>query len=293
MGGFVLVDAPEVVTDVLGESLGEAVFSAAVFVVAFVVLWLVGKTVVQPLVRRVLDRRELDKHARKPLMKITRFVVVFAALAVAFGVAGFGNLLTSLATIAAAATLAVGFALQNVIRNFVSGIFIYIEKPFKIDDWIEWDGNSGIVEDISLRVTRVRTFDSELLTVPNSELTENVVKNPVDDDRLRLKFVFGIGYGDDIGKATDIIIEEAEAHDGIMNEPAPSVRVHELADSYVGLQSRVWIHEPSRADFVKVRSEYVKNVKEHFDEEGIEIPFPQRDLSGVVETRATEGERVG
>ena len=288
-----MVGAPQTVTDVLGEPLAEAVFSAVTFVVAFVVLVLVGRVVVSPLVRRLLERRNLGSHARKPLMKITTFVVVFVALAVAFAAAGYGNLLTSIATIAAAATLAVGLALQNVIRNFVSGVFIYIEKPFKIDDWIEWENGtySGVVEDISLRVTRVRTFDNELLTVPNSSLTENVVKNPVEAGRLRLKFVFGIGYGDDVGKATDIILEEAEAHDGIMDDPAPSVRTTELADSYVGLQSRIWIEDPSRADFVKTRSEYVENVKNRFDEAGIEIPFPQRDLSGVVETRG-KGERA-
>ena len=287
--------APDAVTNVLGEQLGNSVIRVAIFVVALVLLLLVGRIVVSPLVRRVLERRDLDRHARKPLMKITRFVIIFVALAAAFAVAGYGNLLTSIATIAAAATLAIGLALQNVIRNFVSGVFIYIEKPFKIEDWIEWqDGTySGIVEDISLRVTRVRTFDNELLTVPNSSLTENVVKNPVDAERLRLKFVFGIGYGDDIGKATDIIIEEAEKHDGIMEDPAPSVRTTELADSYVGLQSRIWIEDPSRADFVKTRSEYVENVKNRFDDEGIEIPFPQRDLSGVIEMREGEkGERV-
>jgi small-conductance mechanosensitive channel len=289
-----LVKAPGVVTDVLGEQVGNAAFQVGIFVVSFVVLWFVGKVVVQPLVGRVLKRRNLDRHARKPLLKITRFVVVFVALAVAFAVAGYGNLLTSIATIAAAATLAIGLALQNVIRNFVSGVFIYVERPFKIDDWIEWDNGtySGVVEDISLRVTRVRTFDNELLTVPNSSLTENVVKNPVDAERLRLKFVFGIGYGDDIGKATDIIIEEAEKHDGILDDPAPSVRTTELADSYVGLQSRIWIEDPSRSDFVKTRSEYVENVKNRFDDEGIDIPFPQRDLSGVIETRQAEGERV-
>ena len=289
-----MVGAPGVFTDVLGEQLGSSVFQAAVFIGAFVVLWLAGKMVVNPLFQRVLERRNLDEHARKPLMKISRSVVAFVALAVAFAVAGYGNLLTSIATIAAAATLAIGLALQNVIRNFVSGVFIYVEKPFRVDDWIEWENGtySGVVEDISLRVTRVRTFDNELLTVPNSSLTENVVKNPVDAEELRLKFVFGIGYGDDIPKATDIIVEEAEAHDGIMDDPAPSVRTIELADSYVGLQSRIWIENPSRADFVKTRSEYVENVKNSFDEAGIEIPFPQRDLSGVVETRGAEGERV-
>ena len=272
----------------LGNYLADPVFTAVVFIVVLAAVYLVARSTVEPLVRRGLEQKGVDKHARRPLMRITRFLVFFVSFAAAFAAAGFGNILTSLATIAAAATLAIGLAMQNVIRNFVSGVFIYIERPFKIDDWIEWGGGdySGVVEDISLRVTRVRTFDNELLTVPNSELTENVVKNSVDADSLRLKFVFGIGYEDDIERATEIIIEEAESHDGIMDEPAPSVRVTELADSYVGLQSRIWISDPSRADFVKTRSEYVENVKNRFDDEGIEIPFPQRELSGAVETHA-------
>jgi len=197
--------------------------------------------------------------------------------------AGFGNFLTALATVGAAATLAIGFALQDVLKNFAAGVFIFTDKPFRIGDWIEWDGNAGVVEDISLRVTRVRTFDNELLTVPNSNLTDDVIKNPVAKDQLRLKFLFGIGYGDDIDKATDIIMDEAEAHEGILEDPGPSVRLTELGDSSVGLQSRFWIGNPSRADFVKTRAEYVKAVKERFDQEGIDIPYPNRTISGDLE----------
>jgi small-conductance mechanosensitive channel len=281
-------DAPTAVAEVL-EGLGvpadfaAPLAAAAVFVVAFAVIYLVGRTVLQPVFDRVLDRRDLDSHAKRPLKKVLGIVVVFVAIAVAFGFAGFGNFLTALATVAAAATLAIGFAMQDVIKNFVAGIFIYTDKPFRIGDWVEWDDNSGIVEDISLRVTRVRTFDNELLTVPNSQLTDGVIKNPVAKDKLRLKFVFGIGYDDDMDEATEIIVEEAESHPDILDDPAPSVRLTELADDYVGLQSRVWIQNPSRADFVKTRADYVKNVKQRFDEAGIDIPYPQRELSGDVE----------
>jgi len=170
--------------------------------------------------------------------------------------------------------------MQDVIANFVAGVFIFTDKPFRIGDWIEWDGNSGVVEDISLRVTRVRTFDNELLTVPNSQLTDGVIKNPVAKDKLRLKFLFGIGYDDDIDKATEIIIEEAEKHEGILDDPEPSVRLTELGDSSVGLQSRIWISNPGRADFVKTRGEYVTAVKERFDEEDINIPYPNRTIGG-------------
>jgi len=283
------------VADILadfGVPYAGALGSAITFVLVFVIVFVLGRLTVIPLINRLLSARNVDRHARVPLMKVTTFVVVFAALGIAFGLAGFGNILTSLATIAAAATLAIGFAMQDVIANFVAGIFIFTDRPFRIGDWIEWDNNEGVVEDISLRVTRVKTFDNELLTVPNSVLTSGVIKNPVAEEKLRLQFLFGIGYDDDIEQATDIIVEEAENHDGIMDDPAPTVRLTELGDSYVGLKSRIWIDDPSRSDFVKTRGEYVTAVKNRFDEAGIDIPYPQRELSGELELPAVEGVEV-
>lgn len=185
-----------------GEAAG-LVAQILVFVVAFVIIYLVGRAVVVPIAKRLMDRRGYDESVKNPLTKITQFIVLFAAVTVAFGLAGLGSFLTAFATIAAAATLAVGFALQDIIANFVAGVFIFTDKPFKIGDWIEWDGGSysGIVEDIDLRVTRVHTFDNELLTVPNSVLTDGVIKNPVAKDKLRIQFLFGIGYDDDIHRA--------------------------------------------------------------------------------------------
>jgi small-conductance mechanosensitive channel len=275
--------ASDFLRSVLPTWLADPLGMAAMFLVAFLVIYVVGRLAILPLVDRVLQARDLDEHARTPLRRVASIVILFAAVAIAFGAAGLGNFLTAIATIGAAATLAIGFAMQDVLKNFVAGVFIYTDKPFRIGDWIEWDGNAGIVEDISLRVSRVRTFDNELLTVPNSQLTDGVIKNPVAKDKLRLKFVFGIGYDDDIDGATEIILEEARNHPEIMDDPEPSVRLTELADSYVGLQSRIWIAQPSRADWVRTRAEYVQSVKERFDEAGIEIPYPQRDLSGGVE----------
>ena len=264
------------------------------FVVALAVIWIVGRLLLVPLVERALDRRDLDEHAKNPLLLLTRFGLAFLALSVAFSFAGYGNFLVSMAGIAAAGALAIGLAMQNVISNLVAGVFIYTDKPFRIGDWIEWDNGTyaGVVEDISLRVTRVRTFDNELLTVPNSVLTEDVLKNPVDADTLRLKFVFGIGYDDDIQQATDIIVEEAERHSDIMDDPAPSVRLTELGSSDVGLQSRFWIADPSRADFVRIRGEYVTAVKQRFDEEGIDIPYPVRTLEGGLHLESGSGRSV-
>jgi small-conductance mechanosensitive channel len=260
----------------IAELLGRIVAFAA----AFVAVYLLGRGLAFPLADRVMESRDLEAHARKPLRRLLGVVVVFVAITVAFGAAGLPNFLQSLATIAAAATLAIGFAMQDVLQNFVAGVFIYTDKPFRIGDWIEWDGNSGVVEDISFRVSRVRTFDNELLTVPNSQLTDGVIKNPVAKDTLRLQVPFGIGYDDDIDAATEVIVEEARSDPEILDDPAPTVRLTELGDSSVVLTSRFWISNPSRADFVKTKAEYTQRVKQRFDELGIDIPYPNRTLGG-------------
>ena len=229
------------------------------------------------------------------MQRLLKILLFFVALAIAFRAARLTGFFTSIAAIAAAATLAVGLALQDTLANFVAGAFIYADRPFRIGDWIEWPGDggtyAGVVEDITFRVTRVRTFDNELLTVPNAVLTGGVIKNPVANDELRLQFTFGIGYEDDIETATDIIVEEAERHPDILGEPAPTVRLSTdgaLADSSVGLTSRFWVANPNRADYLRIRGEYVKNVKRRFDDAGIDIPYPQIDLSGgvAVESRS-------
>jgi small conductance mechanosensitive channel len=263
---------PDTAAGLLGQILA--------FLAVFAVVYLVGQNVLIPVINRMMTSRNLEPHARRPIRRLITVAVVFIGITAAFGAAGFPDFLRSLATIAAAATLAIGFAMQDVLQNFVAGIFIYTDKPFKIGDWIEWDGNSGIVEDISFRVTRVKTFDNELLTVPNSQLTDGVIKNPVAKGTLRLQVPFGIGYDDDIEQATDIIMEEARNHEDILEDPAPSVRLTELGDSSVTLKSRIWIDDPSRSDFVRTRAEYVQTVKQRFDDEGIDIPYPNRTLGG-------------
>ena len=275
-----------------GVPYAETLGAAISFFVALLAVYLVGRLVLIPLLDRVMDARGLEIHARRPLRKLASAFVAFAGVAVAFGFAGYGNFLQSLATVAAAATLAIGFAMQDVLSNFVAGVFIFTDKPFKIGDWIEGDGNSGIVEDISFRVSRVRTFDNELLTVPNSHLTDGVIKNPVAKGQLRLQVPFGIGYDDDIERANEIILEEAHAHPEILENPAPSVRLTELGDSSVVLKSRVWIDDPSRADFVKTRGEYVTAVKERFDEADINIPYPNRTLGGSLELDGVTAETL-
>jgi small-conductance mechanosensitive channel len=254
---------------------------AALFLVTLIVVYAIGKAVLSPLVTRALDGQGHDPTVKSLASSITAAVIWVLALAVAFTVAGFGSVIAAFGVFAGAIALAVGFAAQDLLGNFVSGIFILKDEPFEIGDWIEVDDIVGRVEDIDLRVTRLRTFDNERITVPNSELANNAVTNPVAYEKLRQKFVFGVGYDDDIAHAKEVILDEAERTEGILDDPETSIRVTELADSYIGLQTRFWIDQPSRSDFVKVRSDFVENVKNRLDAENIEMPYPYRTLEGA------------
>jgi small-conductance mechanosensitive channel len=271
------------------DAIANAVDVAAIattalrFVAGFVAVLLLGKLVLIPGLRRIVRSRGFDEAVLSLGTNVLNAVVWVAAIAIGFAVAGYGSFLSAFAVFGGAIALAVGFAAQDLLGNFVAGVFILKDKPFEVGDWIEWGDNSGRVEEIDLRVSRVRTFDNELVTVPNGDLANNAVTNPVAYDTLRQKFVFGIGYDDDIETATDIIVEKAEAHEEILDDPGVSVRLVELGDSAVGLQSRWWIADPDRGDFVRVRSEYVTAVKEAFDDAGIDMPYVHRQLTGSVE----------
>ncbi|SDX73203.1 mechanosensitive ion channel family protein [Halobellus clavatus] len=271
------------VTVGLPTQLANTVASGVVFVVVFVGVYLVSKLAIVPVVARLLDNRGVEEHVRKPLTLVVYGALLFVAAGLAFSLAGLGNILVALSTVTAAATLAVGFAMQDVIKNFVAGVFIYTDEPFRTGDWIEWEGNSGYVEDISLRVSRVRTFDNEHLTVPNSQLTDGVIKNYDTHGTLRLKFTFRVGFDEDLDRARDIVVEAAKAQDGVLDEPEPSVRLVELNDASFGLQSRIWIDDPGGSDFLRIRGQFVQRVSERFAAEGIKIPYPHRTVDGSLE----------
>ncbi|MFB6245149.1 MAG: mechanosensitive ion channel family protein [Candidatus Nanohaloarchaea archaeon] len=277
----ILASSPSKVLSVYGPFLGDMV----AFLATLITVYVTGNFLLTNLVGSWVERKGLDSTIHDVAESVAHIVVAVGSLSISLTVAGFPSFLTAFATLGGALALAIGFASQELISNFVSGLFILKDKPFGKGDWIEWNGNSGVVEEIDLRVTRLTTFDNELITVPNKDLANSAVKNPVANDTLRLKFLFGIGYEDDIEEATSIIMEEARSQEDILEDPGPSVRLTELGDSSVGLQARIWIEEPARSDFVRTRSDFVRSVKQRFDDEGIEIPYPNREISGEIDLR--------
>jgi small-conductance mechanosensitive channel len=239
--------------------------------------YLIGKLFVKPISFRICKRK--SKHIARPLSQFSLYTTVLVGLGIGLSASGYGNILTVLGTIIAAGTVAVGFALKDTLSAFASGIFIYLDKPFIVGDWIEWNGHAGRVKDITIRTTKVETFNNELLTVPNNELTSNVVKNPVANDKLRVTTTIGIGYDDDIGEASQHVKEILDDIDAILDQPAPDVQLTGLGDSAVELTARYWI-KPDRKKFVTKRAEVLKQVKQRFDEEGIDMPYPTTTIAG-------------
>ncbi|MBP1987834.1 small-conductance mechanosensitive channel [Halolamina salifodinae] len=276
--------------ELFGVSLSALAGRALAFVAGFLVTLVIGRVVLIPLVLRVLTARGFTEALRSLTKSVANALVLFAAVAVAFMAAGYPSFLTAAATLSGALALALGFAAQDLVGNFVAGVFIIKDEPFQVGDWIEWNDISGRVENIDLRVSTVRTFDNEQITVPNGELANNAITNPVAYEKLRQKFVFGIGYDDDIDLAREAIIEEISAVDGVLTDPAPDTRVSELGDSAVGIQARFWIDDPDRGDYVAVRSSAVQAVKERFDAEGIDMPYVYRQLVGEIDVNERPAE---
>lgn len=262
--------------------LADALVTIFVFVIAFVIFYLVGKAVFPQIVRESLSTRDVDETIIGLATSVTVAVTAVLAIALAATVAGFGVVLSAFAILGGALALAIGFAAQNLLANFIAGVFIIQDDPFVVGDWIEWDDNAGIVREIQLRVTKVDTFDEELVTVPNVELANNAVTNPVANERLRVRYDFGIGYDDDIEAARSIIVEEAASIDGVLDDPPPSAPVVDLGDSDVVLSARMWIN-PRETGAAGARAQLIEMVKVRFDEHGIDIPYPNTELSGSIE----------
>jgi len=184
-----------------------------------------------------------------------------------------------------AAGLVVGLALQGTLSNFASGMLILIYRPFDEGDIIEIDGVNGTVHSMTLLSTSIRTFDNQHLVVPNNNIWGTTIVNVTGSRTRRVDLVFGIGYGDDMAQAEKIMLEVVTRHELVLEQPAPVVKVNELADSSVNFVCRPWV---KTENYLDVYWDITRQVKEEFDKQGVSIPFPQRDVhvhqtAGLVE----------
>ena len=272
---------PQALLNQYGPALVSAAVTVILFLVAFVVIYYVGKALVVRALRSALDSRGVDETITSLTISVVVAITAVVALAIAATIAGAGVVLAAFGTLAGALALAVGFAAQDLISNFVAGIFIIQDEPFQTGDWIEWNDNVGVVEEVQLRVTKLNSFDNEEMTVPNSDLVNAVVTNPMGNDELRVGVDFGIEYDADIEDAREIIVDVAQNLDGALTSQEPSAPVTSLGDSAVVLSGRLWI-DPNETGYAPTVAAFTEAVKKRFDAAGIGMPYPYTEVTGDI-----------
>lgn len=234
-------------------------------------LWII-KLIVKGLVR-MMERRKVDPSLQGFLSSLVRILLkVLLVISIASMI---GIKMTSFIAILGAAGLAVGFALQGSLANFAGGVLILLFKPFKVGDFIEAQSYLGTVAAIQIFNTILKTPDNKTIIIPNGAISNSSITNFSTEPTRRVDMTFGIGYGDDIKKAKNVLNQLIQSDTRILKEPAPMIVVSELADSSVNFAVRVWCNA---ADYWGIYFDMHEKVKLEFDKEDISIPFPQQDV---------------
>ncbi len=243
-------------------------FAAAIF---FVGKWIAA--LLRDLFKKVCLARNVD-----PVLTSFSANVIYAALLAIVVIAalealGFNT--TSAVAIVGAGTLAVGMALQGSLGNFAAGVMIIIFKPFKLGDFIETAGITGVVMDLNVFETHLKTPDNKKIIVPNGQVIGGPITNFTAHDTRRMDLVVGVSYEDDIRKVKQVLTDILENDEGVLKDPAYTVGLLEMADSSINFAVRPWVNT---ADYWTVFFRLQETIKIRLDEEGITIPFPQQDV---------------
>jgi len=252
---------------------------AAINLVLALVIVLIGRwlaNVVAGMVDKALSSRrvKLSEMLTRMLVNATRIIVLLLSFLVALSQLGvdIGPMIAGLGV----AGFVVGFAMQNTLSNFAAGVMIMIYRPFEIGHFVEVSGQAGVVTDLTLVYTKLKTGDNRVITVPNNSVWGSTIVNNSVNDTRRVDMVFGIGYGDDINKARKVLAEILDKHELILSDPAPTLELAELADSSVNFVVRPWV---KASDYWRVKFDITEQVKLAFDAKGIGIPYPTMDVN--------------
>jgi len=261
------------------EQLVTFVTTYGLKIIGAIIILILGRIVAgigRGIVRRALERAKTDAAIVSFSGSLTYFLILtFAILA---ALAKFGIQTASFVAILGAAGFAIGFALQGSLANFAAGVLILVLRPFKTGDFIQGAGELGKVKEIQLFTTVLASPDNVKIMVPNGKLFGDVIRNISGFDTRRVDLVIGIGYTSDIQKAYDVMSDIMKEDARILSDPAPQIAVSELADSSVNFLVRPWVKTD---DYWDVKFDLTRKIKESFDKNGIEIPFPQRVIHMV------------
>lgn len=243
---------------------------AWVLVTLIAAVWLSGS------VERKLMRAPLDSNLRIVLARLSKVALMFLALMVTLPLVGID--LTALSVFGGALGVGLGFGLQKIMANYVSGFIILLDRSIRIGDLISVGADRGQVQQITTRYTVLRSPSGVQSIVPNETLVSSVVQNEgLSDREVRVAISVQVGYADDVERALVILEECARAHERVLSEPVPRAFLHSFADSGINLELGVWITDPENGTLA-IRSAVQLEILRRFRAEGIEIPFPQREI---------------
>lgn len=252
----------------------NVVFKLLLFLAILAAFWIAARIVRRLLTRALgVARVGMSGLLREALVQWTARAIMLLGVLIALSQVGvqLGPVLAGLGV----AGFIVGFALQESLSNLAAGVMILFYRPFDVNDWVEVGGALGKVSDMSLVSTTILSPDNQRYIVPNNKIWGDVIRNITAQDIRRVDLVFGIGYRDDIPKAEQVLSDIVKRHKLVLDEPAPAVKVSKLNDSSVDFVVRPWCKV---TDYWEVYFDITRTVKLRFDEEGISIPFPQRDV---------------
>ncbi|MEL6453286.1 MAG: mechanosensitive ion channel family protein [Cyanobacteria bacterium J06623_5] len=288
-GNISLSAATEKIMSMIGSAIA-LLPNLLIGIVVFVVFWIVGR-----MVRRIVRKQTRDRDTRNVGLVFGRLaqgvLVILGFLIAATIVFPSFQPADALATLGIGG-VAIGFAFKDILQNFLAGILILLTEPFQLDDQIIFGDYEGTVEHIETRATTIRTYDGRRVVIPNAELFTNAVMVNTAYDRRRLQYDIGIGYGDNIAQAKEIILETLRSHDEVLKNPEPEALVVELADSTINIRARWWIEPPRRADVVASKDWVLENVCNKLVEGGIDLPFPTQQILFHDQTEETDGDRA-
>jgi small-conductance mechanosensitive channel len=249
---------------------GSLLFGATLVLLTVVVASLLAHST-----RRVLRARGTTRGVEFAVAKIIRYAVTTVGLVA--GVNAMGFRLDALLAASAVILVGIGFGLQNIAQNFISGLILLIEQPVRHGDFVKVGGTLGTVDDIGLRATHIVTRDEVTIIVPNSALVSaEVINHSRPTTNLRIRVAVAVAYGTDTDRVTKTLLDVAKENPNVLGEPAPEVRLEDFGESSLGFSLLCWIAHPR--DDLRVGSALRFAIEKAFRRDGIEIPFPQRDV---------------
>jgi len=245
-------------------------------VIAAIAIFIIGRWVAKGVragVRRMMKKTDVDPIVIGFVSSITYIALLAFVIIAALGQLGIQT--TSFIAILGAAGLAVGLALQGSLANFAAGFLMIIFRPFKVGDFIEGAGVAGVVDAIQIFTTTLKTGDNKTIIIPNAKLSGDNIINYSAQTKRRVDMTVGVAYDADLSRVRDVLKDIISKESRVHSDPEPLIAVAELADNSVNFVVRVWT---DTGDYWGVKFAMTETIKNRFDEEGIGIPFPQRDI---------------